>query len=107
MVESRIVTITSLSSWRSVILMSCALFLALMSIGSAQEGGVPGALLNYGMTPRTIAMGKTFTGLADDQEAAYYNPVTENYYDYPTPSKRRAITHGIKVGGRNCCSKYA
>jgi hypothetical protein len=35
---------------------------------------VPGALLNYGMSPRTIAMGKTFTGLADDQEAVYYNP---------------------------------
>jgi len=40
----------------------------------AQDGGVPGALLNYGMSPRTIAMGKTFTGLADDQEAVYYNP---------------------------------
>lgn len=41
---------------------------------NAQDGGVPGALLNYGMSPRTIAMGKAFTGLADDQEAAYYNP---------------------------------
>jgi hypothetical protein len=40
----------------------------------AQDGGVPGALLNFGMTPRTIAMGRTFTGLADDQEALYYNP---------------------------------
>jgi hypothetical protein len=40
----------------------------------AQEGGVPGALLNYGLTPRTIALGKAFTGLADDQEAVYYNP---------------------------------
>ncbi len=40
----------------------------------AQDGGVPGAILNYGMSPRTLAMGKTFTGLADDQEAVYYNP---------------------------------
>jgi len=40
----------------------------------AQDGGIPGALLNYGMTPRTIAMGKAFTGLADDQEAVYFNP---------------------------------
>jgi hypothetical protein len=43
-------------------------------ISIAQDGGVPGALLNYGMSPRTLAMGKAFTGLADDQEAAYYNP---------------------------------
>ena len=40
----------------------------------AQDGGIPGAFLNYGMSPRTIAMGKAFTGLADDQEATYYNP---------------------------------
>jgi hypothetical protein len=43
-------------------------------VAEAQDGGVPGALLDYGMTPRTIAMGKTFTGLADDQEAIYFNP---------------------------------
>jgi hypothetical protein len=46
----------------------------LLTFAQAQDGGVPGALLNYGMSPRTIAMGKTFTGLADDQEAVYYNP---------------------------------
>lgn len=46
----------------------------LPTIVEAQDGGVPGALLNYGMSPRTIAMGKTFTGLADDQEAMYFNP---------------------------------
>lgn len=46
----------------------------LFTLSFAQDGGVPGALLNYGMTPRTIAMGKAFTGLADDQEAIYYNP---------------------------------
>jgi len=46
----------------------------LLTFCFAQEGGVPGALLNYGMSPRTIALGKAFTGLADDQEAIYYNP---------------------------------
>jgi hypothetical protein len=49
-------------------------YFLLLTFGFAQDGGVPGALLNYGMSPRTIAMGKAFTGLADDQEAAYYNP---------------------------------
>lgn len=54
-----------------LLLFACCLFpVALFG----QDGGVPGALLNYGMSPRTIAMGKTFTGLADDQEAVYYNP---------------------------------
>jgi len=53
------------------LLIACCLF-PVASL--AQDGGTPGALLNYGMSPRTIAMGKTFTGLADDQEAVYYNP---------------------------------
>ncbi len=44
------------------------------TLSKAQDGGTAGALLNYGMTPRTLAMGKTFTGLADDQEAVYFNP---------------------------------
>ncbi|OGC41389.1 hypothetical protein A2Y85_05440 [candidate division WOR-3 bacterium RBG_13_43_14] len=55
----------------------CLLLIAyclLPAVLSAQDGGTPGALLNYGMTPRTLAMGKTFTGLADDQEAIYFNP---------------------------------
>lgn len=56
-----------------VLLVLTSYFL-LPGFGLAQEGGVPGALLNYGMTPRTIAMGKAFTGLANDQEAIYYNP---------------------------------
>jgi hypothetical protein len=38
------------------------------------DGGVPGMFLNYGGTPRTLAMGKAFCGLADDAEAAYFNP---------------------------------
>lgn len=50
------------------------LFLVLSGIAVAQDGGLPGAILNYGMSPRTLALGKSFTGLADDQEACYFNP---------------------------------
>ncbi|HEX7320364.1 MAG TPA: PorV/PorQ family protein [bacterium] len=46
----------------------------LTSVANAQDGGIAGAFLNYGVSPRTLAMGKAFTGLADDQEATYYNP---------------------------------
>ena len=61
---------------RSFVLMVLLLtvFCLLPTFIHAQDGGVPGALLDYGMTPRTIALGKTFTGLADDQEAVYFNP---------------------------------
>jgi hypothetical protein len=37
-------------------------------------GGLPGMFLNYGGTPRSLAMGKAFTGLANDIEAGYFNP---------------------------------
>ncbi|KPJ73155.1 hypothetical protein AMJ52_04220 [candidate division TA06 bacterium DG_78] len=58
-----------------------------LSFSFAQDGGIPGAFLNYGVTPRTIAMGKTFTGLADDQEAVYYNPA----------GITQLLTHNIKA----------
>lgn len=37
-------------------------------------GGMSGAFLNYGLSPRSLALGKTFTGLANDAEAGYFNP---------------------------------
>jgi|UniRef100_A0A7C3UR63 hypothetical protein len=37
-------------------------------------GGEPGTFLSYGATPRSLGLGKTFCGLADDQSAAYFNP---------------------------------
>lgn len=40
----------------------------------AFPGSEPGAFLNYGVTPRSLALGKAFCGLADDQEAIYFNP---------------------------------
>lgn len=38
------------------------------------QGGTPGTFLNYAASPRTLALGKAFTGLADDAEAVYFNP---------------------------------
>lgn len=49
------------------------LILPLASV-SAWEGGLPGAFLNYGNAPRSLALGKAFTGVADDPQAGYFNP---------------------------------
>ncbi|MEO0070753.1 MAG: hypothetical protein ABIK39_01515 [candidate division WOR-3 bacterium] len=38
------------------------------------EGGLPGAFLSYGAAPRSLGMGKAFTGVADDAQAIYFNP---------------------------------
>jgi hypothetical protein len=38
------------------------------------DGGSAGMFMDYGASPRTLAMGKAFCGLADDAEAAYFNP---------------------------------
>ncbi len=38
------------------------------------EGGLPGTFLNYGPAPRSLAMGRAFTGIADDVQAGYFNP---------------------------------
>ncbi|MHB9156181.1 MAG: PorV/PorQ family protein [Endomicrobiales bacterium] len=44
-------------------------------LGFAKEdGGQPGAFLSYGAGARSLGMGKTFTGVADDASAAYWNP---------------------------------
>lgn len=72
MVRSEMRWVYCVVSWFFMCLL--AAYCLLPTVLSAQDGGVPGALLNYGVTPRTIAMGKAFTGLANDQEAIYYNP---------------------------------
>lgn len=41
---------------------------------AAREGGLPGAFLSYGTSPRSLALGKAFTGVADDLQAGYFNP---------------------------------
>lgn len=38
------------------------------------DGGLPGAFLEYGVSARVIGMGRAFTGLANDANAGYFNP---------------------------------
>jgi hypothetical protein len=57
-----------------------ALLVALLVVATAvparadYDGGSAGMFMDYGASPRTLAMGKAFCGLADDAEAAYFNP---------------------------------
>jgi len=50
------------------------LLAAVATAAFATEGGMPGAFLNYGAGPRSLALGKAFTAIADDAEAGYFNP---------------------------------
>lgn len=50
------------------------LCLLLATAAFAREGGLPGAFLEYGNAPRSLALGKAFTGVADDPQAGYFNP---------------------------------
>ncbi len=58
-------------SRRLILLLSAVLLPAVLG---ATEGGLPGAFLDYGPAPRSLALGKAFTGLADDAQAGYFNP---------------------------------
>lgn len=49
-------------------------FLFVFAVALAGEGGLPGVFLNYGAAPRSLGMGKAFTGVADDAQAVYFNP---------------------------------
>ncbi|MEO0093134.1 MAG: FlgD immunoglobulin-like domain containing protein [candidate division WOR-3 bacterium] len=59
------------------------------------DGGIPGTFLNYGASPRTLALGKSFTGLADDAEAVYYNPAGLGQLT----SQDLKLTHSSLYGG--------
>ncbi|MFO7638412.1 MAG: FlgD immunoglobulin-like domain containing protein [bacterium] len=48
--------------------------LLLAGAAGAREGGLPGAFLEYGGSARSIALGKAFTGVADDPQAGFFNP---------------------------------
>ena len=41
---------------------------------AAEDGGRPGAFLDFGASARSLGMGKTFAGVADDSSAVYWNP---------------------------------
>jgi hypothetical protein len=46
-----------------------------LDLGFAREdGGRPGAFLQYGASARSLGMGKTFVGIADDASSIYWNP---------------------------------
>lgn len=42
-------------------------------------GSFSGNIYDYGLTPRSLALGKSFVGLADDGEAGYFNPAGLSY----------------------------
>jgi hypothetical protein len=52
--------------------LAALLFLAAAAFGA--EGGLAGAFLDYGAAPRSLAMGRAFSAVADDAEAGYFNP---------------------------------
>ncbi|RKX71703.1 hypothetical protein DRP53_00525 [candidate division WOR-3 bacterium] len=43
-------------------------------IFSIYNGGMAGAIFNYGLYPRSLGMGKAFCAVGGDVEAGYYNP---------------------------------
>ncbi len=44
------------------------------SFGSDEQGGYAGSFLAWGAGSRAIALGKTFTGIADDGTSLFWNP---------------------------------
>ncbi|HIE06298.1 MAG TPA: hypothetical protein EYP58_05800 [bacterium (Candidatus Stahlbacteria)] len=48
--------------------------MVIILIISIFNGGMPGAVFNYGIYPRSMGMGKAFAGVGGDVEAGYYNP---------------------------------
>lgn len=59
------------------------------------DGGLPGAFLEYGVSARVIGMGRAFTGLANDANAGYFNPGGLDQLD----PKEIILQHGILFEG--------
>ena len=59
------------------------------------DGGLPGAFLEYGVSARVIGMGRAFSGLADDANAGYFNPGGLDQID----PKELTFQHGILFEG--------
>ncbi len=47
---------------------------ALILLGAMADGGMPGAIYDFCVGARPYALGRSFTGLADDIETIYFNP---------------------------------
>ena len=50
------------------------IFIISLNLYAKEDYGTPGEFLNWGAGARSLALGKAFTGLADDASAIYYNP---------------------------------
>ncbi len=62
-IHALILLFTSSAGWSAV------------DLGFAKEdGGRPGAFLDFAASARSMAMGRAFVGVADDASAAYWNP---------------------------------
>ncbi|MCK5218863.1 PorV/PorQ family protein [bacterium] len=55
-------------------LLAAAAFIPVSTVAAEGDAGQPGAFLTYGAGARAMAMGRAFTGLADDATAVYWNP---------------------------------
>ena len=61
--------------WRQVATSALALLMIpAWSFGGGEQGGYAGSFLEWGAGSRAIALGKTFSGIADDGTALFWNP---------------------------------
>lgn len=61
----------------TALVLSTVLTQRLQAVGlgfAKEDGGRPGAFLSFGAGARSLGMGKTFVGVADDASATYWNP---------------------------------
>ncbi len=61
-------------SYRLLVLLSIFCLLNTNALAQSGDAGQPGEFLRYGVGGRALGMGHTFTGLADDASAIYWNP---------------------------------
>src|SRR5688500_4030369 len=63
---------------------------------AANEAGLPGEFLNFGVGARPLAMGRAFTAVSDDIDALYWNPAGLSTYR----SSQVAFQHSpLPLGG--------
>ena len=67
------------------------------------EGGLSGAFLDYGASPRSLGMGKAFAAVSDDAQAGYFNPGGL----FQLNSQEVLLTHSQLYGARLEYISYA